>query len=120
MTGQQARLLFYINRMTNVENIEVHQNDIEREFHLAKSTVNGLISRLEKKEFIIKTIQNKYSILNITKKGISVIEELKEGRKDTVDKLFSGFTEEERQLAINKLNQLLENFLGGNENVAKN
>ena len=120
LTGQQARLLFYINRMTNIENIEVHQNDIEREFHLAKSTVNGLISRLEKKEFIVKTIQNKYSILNITEKGISMIEELKEGRKDTIDRLFKGFSEEEKQLSISKLNILLDNFTGGNEDVAKN
>ena len=119
LTGQQARLLFYINRRTNDENNEVHQNDIERDFQLAKSSVNGLISRLVKKEFINKENKGKYSIITITEKGKSVIEQLKEGRKDTIDRLFKGFSEEEKQLSIDKLNVLLNNFIGGNENVAK-
>lgn len=120
LTGQQARILFYINKKTVIDGQEMHQNDLEQGLKLAKSTVNGLITRLEKKGFIAKTIVRPYSIINITDKGKAVIDELKEGRAKTVDRLFKGLTEEEKERTIKQINKVLMNFEGGNDNVAKN
>lgn len=114
LTAAQARCLFFINRMNRFEHLEVHQNDIEREFCLAKSTVNGLISRLLKTGYIIKKNIHPYAILEITDEGIAAIEKVKQGRIGVINKLFSGYTEEERQITLEKLNKLIDNLEGGN------
>lgn len=119
LTAAQARVLFFINRKCRFENIEVHQNDIEKEFCLAKSTVNGLISRLLKTKYIIKKNVHPYSVLEITQDGIDSIEKIKQGRTDVINKLFTGYTDEERRITLEKLNKLIDNLEGGNENVAK-
>ena len=114
LTAAQARVLFFINRKTRFENMEVHQNDIEKEFCLAKSTVNGLISRLLKTGYIIKKNKHPYAILEITQDGIDAIGKVKEGRIDVINKLFQGYSEEERQIAIAQLNKMINNLEGGN------
>ena len=114
LTAAQARCLFFINRMNRFEHLEVHQNDIEREFCLAKSTVNGLISRLLKTGYIIKKNIHPYAVLEITDEGVAAIEKVKQGRIDVINKLFSGYTDEERQITLEKLNKLIDNLEGGN------
>ena len=119
LTGTQARILFFINRQTNSLHLEVHQKDIEEEFKLAKSTVNGLVSRLLKTGFIIKKNVHQYSILEVSQKGIDAIETIHNGRSETIDKLFLNYSEEEKVLTIERLNKLIDNLEGGDENVDK-
>lgn len=114
LTAAQARCLFFINRKNRLEGLEVHQNDIEKEFCLAKSTVNGLISRLLKTGYIIKKNVHPYAVLEITQEGIDAIGKVKQGRIEVVNKLFTGYTEEERQITLEKLNKLIDNLEGGN------
>ena len=114
LTAAQARVLFFINRMARFESQEVHQNDIEREFCLAKSTVNGLISRLLKTGYIVKKNVHPYAVLEITQEGINAIQKIKEGRIDVINKLFKGYTEEERRTALQQFNKLIDNLEGGN------
>ena len=113
LTGAQARLLFFIIKKSN-ENIEVHQNDLEKEFALAKSTVNGLVSRLLKTGYIIKNNVPPYAVLKPTKEGIAAADKIKQGRIETVNKLFSGYSEEEKSETLKRLNILIENLEGGN------
>ena len=96
------------------EHVEIHQNDIEKEFCLAKSTVNGLISRLLKTEYIIKKNKHPYAVLEITQEGIDAIEKVKEGRIEVINKLFMGYSDEERQQTLRLLNKLIDNLEGGN------
>ena len=119
LTAAQARVLFFINRKNRFENTEVHQNDIEREFCLAKSTVNGLISRLLKTKYILKRNVHPYAVLEITQDGIDAIDKIKQGRIEVINKLFAGYTEEERMITLEKFNKLIDNLEGGNNNVAK-
>ena len=119
LTGAQARILFYINRKTNIEHIEVHQKDIEQEFCLAKSTVNGLVSRLLKTGFIIKKNIHPYAVLETSESGIATIEKIHKGRDDAINKLFQGYTEEEKESTLERLNRLIDNLEGGKDNVAK-
>ena len=114
LTAAQARVLFFINRKTRFESQEVHQNDIEREFCLAKSTVNGLISRLLKTGYIIKKNIHPYAVLEMSQEGIDAIHKIKEGRIDVINKLFKGYTEEERHTALQQFNKLIDNLEGGN------
>ena len=112
LTGAQARVLFFIIRKTD-EGEEIHQNDIEKEFSLAKSTVNGLVSRLLKTGYIIKKNVRKYSVLTPTTEGIAAVDKIRQGRIETVNKLFSGYSEEEKAETLKKLNILIENLERG-------
>ena len=117
LTGAQARVLFFIFRKNRLENQIVHQNDVEKEFKLAKSTVNGLISRLLKNGFINKKNDSRYVMLEITKLGVNTISSIRQGRIKTIDRLFEGYSPEEKQMTLDKLNKLINNLEGGNENA---
>ena len=114
LSASQARTLFFINRC-RLDGQEVHQKDIETHFSLAKSTVNGLVSRLERNGFIVKSNSKNYSILTMTELGIQTIEKIKQGRVDTVNKLFSGYSQEEQKRVIENLNNMINSFEGGNK-----
>ena len=83
LTGQQGRILFFIFHSEK----EIHQNDIENEFHLSKSTVSGLVKRMEKKGVININKQCRYAVLTVSNKGKEVIEHLKESRQDALETL---------------------------------
>ena len=118
LTGAQARILFFIVYKTTVENIEVHQNDIEREFALAKSTVNGLVSRLLKTKYITKSKSHPYAVLIPTEEGKNAVNAIKDGRVKTVNRLLDGYSEEEKQSVVTKLNKLVDNLeQGGKDNA---
>lgn len=116
LTAAQARTMFFIN-WCRLENTVVHQKDIEQHFSLAKSTVNGLVQRLLKTGMIVKNKDHPYPAIEITQLGIDTIEKLREGRVKTINKLFEGYTEEERKTTIEKLNLLIENLEGGDKDV---
>ena len=116
LTAAQARTMFFINRC-RLENVVVHQKDIEQHFSLAKSTVNGLVQRLLKNGFISKNKDHPYPAIEITQLGIDTIAKIGEGRIETIDKLFKGYSEEERKIAIKQLNVLIDNLEGGDKDV---
>ena len=93
ITGQQGHILFFIHCNIVHKNTEVHQNDIENEFHLSKSTVSGLVKRMEKKGIITVEKQHPYAILKPTQKGEDIISTLHQNRKDAVSQLTSGLDE---------------------------
>lgn len=119
LTSAQGRVLFFIYKNEKIDKKEVHQNDIEKAFSLAKSTVNGYISRLIKNGFITKKNIHPYASLEITEDGINVISEIKKGRIETTNKLFSGYSEEEKEIVIKHLQILVSNLEGGNSYVAE-
>ena len=114
LTGQQGRLLFFIACKTNYENMEVHQNDIEIEYHLSKSTVSGLVKRLEKKGVITIEKQHPYAILRPSDVGNEIIDHLRNKRKESIDTLLKGFSDEEKENLIEYVDRLIENMEGGN------
>ncbi len=114
LTCAQARVLLFIGRKTNLDKVEVHQNDVQKEFALAKSTVNGLISRLEKNDFVKRENVKNHVNLTLTEKGNNTISQIREGRVATINKLFENHDEEQKQKLLNELNQLINNLEGGN------
>ena len=75
LTSHQGHILFYLNRKTNIEGHEVHQKDIEEEFHLSKSTVSELLKRMEKKGLIIKIGTRPLYKLKPSDEGLKIIDE---------------------------------------------
>ena len=114
LTGEQARILFFVYRNSK-NNLVTHQNDIEKHFSLAKSTVNGFVTRLVKNGFIIKRKTHPYAELEITQLGIDAITNIDHGRVETINKLFQGYDEEEIKNTIKRLNVLIDNLEGGIE-----
>ncbi len=114
LTGQQGRILFYIAKRTNCDNQDVHQNDIEQEYHLSKSTVSGIVKRMEKKGVISIEKQHPYAVLKPTDDGEKIIESLHLQKDDAVNQLLKGLSEKEKEQACKLLNKLIENMEGGN------
>ena len=114
LTGQQGRILFYIAKKTNREKQEVHQNDIEQEYHLSKSTVSGIVKRMEKKGVITIEKQHPYAVLKPTDTGEKIIESLHSQREEAFNILLKDLSEEEKEQVCKLLNKLIENMEGGN------
>lgn len=109
LTCEQGRALFFIHYSTK-DGKEVHQNDIQNRFHLSKSSVSGLISRMIKNELIEKTSSGQYSILSPTQKGIEITEYFRETRLKTINKLFNGFSSKEKDQITSNINKLINNM----------
>ena len=114
LTGQQGRILFYIAKRTNCDNQDVHQNDIEQEYHLSKSTVSGIVKRMEKKGIITIEKQHPYAVLKPTDAGEKIIESLHSQREEAFNILLKDLSEEEKEQICKLLNKLIENMEGGN------
>lgn len=117
LTGQQGRILFFIAGRTNIRHLEVHQNDIENEFHLSKSTVSGLVKRLEKKGVITIEKQHPYAILRPSEEGNDIVKHVVDRRQEAIDKLLKDFNEKEKKEVISYLNRLITNLEGGDESA---
>ena len=113
LTGQQGRILFYIAKRTNICKLEVHQNDIEQEFHLSKSTVSGLVKRMEKKGVISIEKKHPYANIKIEEAGKNIICHLRMHRDEAIAQLSKGLTEEEKEQVITLLNKMITNMEGG-------
>ena len=79
-----------------------------------------MISRLLKKEYIIKKNVHPYAILEISQAGIEAIESIKNGRTEVINTLFQGYSEEERKSILERLNRLIKNLEGDNEDDKDN
>ena len=110
LTCQQGRILFFVNRKSVIENKEVHQNDIEQEFHLSKSTVSGLVKRMEKKEIIIVKKVPPYAILEPSKKGKDIIIHLKKNKEDVIEMILHNIKKEDRTKLQNMLLTMIDNL----------
>mgnify|MGYP003311594984 CR=1 FL=1 len=109
LTTVQGRVLFHIAKWTD-EGKEVHQNDLEKHWNLSKSTVSGIISRLEKKQLVMKISNHPYFILKVTEKGMNIIEHISIKRNDTIDKLLKGLSEKEKEQMINNIKRCINNL----------
>ena len=94
LTGHQGRILFCINKCYE-DKRDVHQSDIEECFHLSKSSVSEMVSRMVSNDLIKRDGTRQCYSLIPTEKGKSIVNEIHESRKEVVEKLFSGFNEQD-------------------------
>ena len=108
LTPQQARLLGFLVRRKN-ENISIRQIDIEERFQLSKSTVSGLVKRMESKNLIIKEKKDKDILILPSEEGIKITEIFKEKANVIKDDIAKDLTDKEKEQLIKTLHKLLEN-----------
>lgn len=94
LTAQQGRLLFYIN-WNNKEGNIIRQVDIEKQFQLSKSTVHGLITRMEKANLVIKNKDKNNQYIVISDDCKKILEDVFSRRMECLDKMTDGLSDEE-------------------------
>ena len=102
LTSQQGRLLFYIS-CNNKNGKKVRQVDIENHYKLTKSTVHGLIDRMEKAGLVIKKKDGPNQYIEISEKTEGILMHVFAKRNECLDKMLTGVSDEE----IETLHQLL-------------
>lgn len=116
LTRSQMDVLVY-TYFKNKNGIEVNQVDIERDLNLKNPTVTGLISRLEKKEYVKREKSSKgsnYKSIVVTENGKAIIENGKQITDKVEKEIFSVLTNEEKK----ELTRLIQKVID-NKNVKK-
>ena len=115
LTAQQGRLLFYINWNTQSGN-QVRQVDIEKNFQLTKSTVHGLIDRMEKANLVIKNKEKNNQYIEISEDCKKILDDVFSRRLECLNKMTEGLSVEEIDTLHSLLMKIYENRnKGGNE-----
>lgn len=90
--------------------------DIEDAFHLSHPTVSGLLSRLEKKEFIAirpDEIDRRCKRIYLLPKGEACHQQIHQIIDETEQRLCRGFSPEEKEILARLLDKSIAN-MGGN------
>ena len=114
LTAQQGRLLFYIN-WNIINGKQVRQVDIEKHFQLTKSTVHGLIDRMEKANLVIKNKEKNNQFIEISEDCKKILQDVFDRRLECLNKMMNGVTDEEIETLHTLLMKIYENRdKGGN------
>lgn len=108
LTAQQGRLLFYIN-WNNKEGNIIRQVDIEKQFQLTKSTVHGLITRMEKANLVIKNKDKNNQYIVISDDCKKILEDVFSRRMECLDKMTDGLSDEEIDILHTLLMKIYNN-----------
>ena len=111
LTAAQGHIMGYL----------VHQptppcpKDIEEAFHLSHPTVSGLLSRMEKKDFIElrpDPTDRRCKRVYILPKGYECAEMMHQTIRNNEERLVQGFTEEEKTIFAQLLTRAIDNMGG--------
>ena len=111
LTASQGPVLGYIARRKSPP----CPRDIEEEFNLTHPTVSGLLSRLEKKDFIQlrpDEADRRCKRIYLMPKGTAFTESIRRTITDTETQMVQGFTEEEKEQFHALLHRAITNMGG--------
>lgn len=112
ITNQQARLLGDIDRQLKQEK-KFCQKDLERTMNLRGSSITSLLQRLERKGFIVRSSgdeDGRTKQLQITEKGIKLIEEMEAVFLSVEDMLLKNMKKDEKEIYKMLLEISYQNF----------
>ena len=107
LTPQQGRLLGFLIRREK-ENVKVRQIDIEQRFQLSKSTVSGLVKRLENKDLIIRVREDNEIHILPSDEGKRIMSVFKKEAERIKQNMMEALPKDERDKTIDNLNILLK------------
>lgn len=113
LTCQQGRLLFYIN-YNNKNGRKIRQVDIEKHYQLTKSTVHGLIDRMEKANLVIKKKDGPNQYIEVSEQCKGILTHVFEKRTECLEKMLNGVSDEEVETLHSLLTKIYNNR-GGND-----
>ena len=118
VTQTQAHVILYL--IEAGRNGEVYQKDLEKQFRIKASTVNGIVERLEEKNFLTRTPDRRDGRcrrLSVTEKGLQLEREIHRCIDETEKLMVKDFTAEEQQMLQTLLQRVIENLKGGEAKV---
>ena len=114
LTSQQGRLLFYIN-WSNKNGKKIRQVDIENHYQLTKSTVHGLVDRMEKAGLVYKVKDGTNQYIEISEKTEGILMHVFDKRNEVLDKMLNNVSNEEIETLHQLLCKIYENRDKGGE-----
>ncbi len=109
LTSAQGRIIGYLARQDQPP----CARDIEEVFQLSHPTVSGLLSRLEKKEFIRlepDPVDRRCKRVVLLPKGSACHEVIRQQILENEEKIVQGFTEAEREQFLSFLQRAMDNM----------
>ncbi|OON98127.1 MAG: hypothetical protein ATN35_05800 [Epulopiscium sp. Nele67-Bin004] len=98
--------------LSDSENNTTSLKNLEKELGLAQSTVAGLVSRLEQKEFVVTKVDEldkRVKLVCLTDRGIAVTNHVRENMGNFEEQLFEKFSDEEKTQFIYLVQKLIDN-----------
>ena len=114
LTSTQAHILMFLYKNRNRV---INQRDIEKEFELTNPTVNGILNRLENKNFIervVSQVDARNKEINLTDKSILLINDMFKQAKNMENKMIAGIDKDELNIFYNVIKKIFNNVQGGN------
>lgn len=114
LTSSQSIAMFLLLQNRVDGNEAMTQRDLERLMAMSNPAVAGVVNRLEAKGFVRRVKKGddmRYNFLEPTEKGIALQDVFYPNLLKNEDKLFAGFTEEERDLFYSFICRMLKNAL---------
>lgn len=109
LTAAQGRIMGYIAHCTKPP----CARDVEEEFHLSHPTVSGILSRLEKKDFLVFRPDEKdhrCKRIFLLPKGLECHERMHQTIRQNEELLVKDFTPEEQALFYSLLERAIHNM----------
>ena len=110
VTPVQTRALVFLSCRSGQN---VNQRELERELRLKPPTVNGIISRLEEKGYLLRRSSpsdGRCRLLSLTEAGRTLVEAFAAAMEDAERFTFDVLSEEERQTLTGLLLRITENL----------
>ena len=110
VTGNNA---FIIGYLADHPDEDVFQKDLEEVFSVRRSTMSGIILRMEQKGFLVRIPVDhdaRLKKLILTEKGEAIHALMETNIKDAERKLLDGFSEEEKETLFRLLQKLRTNL----------
>ena len=105
--------MFIIGYLAQHKDEDVFQKDLEELFSVRRSTMSGIILRMEQKGFLIReNVEHDARLkkLVLTEKGWQIHEMMECIVTDTEKKLMAGFSDEEKDMLLLLLKKLRQNL----------
>lgn len=110
LTSAQASVLIYL---CNNKDIIINQRNIEKEFNLTNPTVNGILNRLESKDFIKRVTSNidaRNKEIHLTEKSLLLDKKMQEKSNYINKKLKQDINDEELKIFNDVIIKMLANI----------
>lgn len=111
ITATQAGILIYLYKSKKI----INQRELENKFNLTNPTINGILKRLENKNFIKKTTNKsdaRNKEIHLTDKSVNVIKQLIT-KSNKMEKIITNNISNEELEMLKKIFHKMINNLGG-------
>ena len=110
VTPVQTRALLFLSAHSGQN---VNQRELERELRLKPPTVNGIVSRLEEKGYLLRRSSpsdGRVRLLSLTEAGRTLVEAFADAMEDAERFTFSVLSEKEGRLLTELLLRIIDNL----------